>query len=281
MRAVPLAEALATEPEALALRSLAPVTIAVLDSGVDATHPDLVGRVVDAVRVELVEGKPAIVHASIHANNDSFGHGTAVASIACKVSPNARIIDVKVLGDGRLGTGAALIAGLRYAVQQRVSVVNMSLAATAEFAARLHALCEQAYRQGQVVVAATRNMPLADHGFPAELSSVVSVDQGKLESLYRLYYRRSHPIEYVAHGDEVVVAAAGGGYTTKTGTSFATPAVSGLCALWLGAFPELRPFEVKALLKAFSTEPSVDSGRASGNNEGASTLATSDTPRVR
>jgi subtilisin len=271
---LPLAEALATEPEALAQRSLAPVTIAVLDSGVDATHPDLAGRVIDAVRIELVDGKPAVVQGSPTANNDAYGHGTAVASIACKVSPNARIVDVKVLGEGRLGTGAALIAGLRYAVQQRIPVVNMSLAASAEFAARLHALCEQAYRQGQVIVAATRNMPLTDHGFPAELSSVVSVDQGKLESLYRLYYRRAHPIEYVAHGEEVPVAAAGGGYTTKTGTSFATPAVSGLCALWLGAFSDLRPFEVKALLKAFSTE-------SSAHNEGASTGATSDSRAVR
>jgi subtilisin family serine protease len=254
VRTIPLAQALAIEPEELARRELGPVTIAVLDSGVDGTHPDLAGRVIDAVRVELVDGKPAVVRASPSENNDSYGHGTAVASIACRVSPNARIVDVKVLGDGKLGTGAALITGLRYAVSQRYSVVNMSLAASAEFAARLHALCEQAYRQGQVIVAATRNMPLADHGFPAELSSVVSVDQGRLESLYRLYYRRSHPIEYVAHGDEVVVAAAGGGYTTKTGTSFATPAVSGLCALWLGAFAELRPFEIKALLKAFATE---------------------------
>lgn len=274
MKIVPLAQALATEPEELARRSLAPVTIAVLDSGIDGTHPDLVGRVIDAVRVELVDGKPMIVQGSASQNNDSYGHGTAVASIACKVSPNAKIVDVKVLGEGKLGTGAALIVGLRWAIQQKISVVNMSLAASAEFAARLHALCEQAYRQGQVIVAATRNMPLADHGFPAELSSVVSVDQGKLDSLYRLYYRRAHPIEYVAHGDEVAVAAAGGGYTTKTGTSFATPAVSGLCALWLGAFPELRPFEVKALLKAFSVEPEE-------NNEGASGKTTSDTPAVR
>ncbi len=253
-----LAQALIAPPESLVDRPLEPVTIAVLDSGIDCTHPDLAGRVIRAVRVELVDGKPAIVEGETDSNNDVYGHGTAVASIACGLSPNAQIIDVKVLGEGRLGTGAALIVGLRFAIEARASVINMSLTAGPEFAGRLHALCEQAYRQGQVVVAATRNMPLADHGFPAELSSVVSVDQRRMESLFRIHYRRTHPIEYAAHGEEVTVAAAGGGHTTKTGTSFATPAVSGLCALWLGAFPGLRPFEIKSLLKAFATESDAE-----------------------
>jgi subtilisin len=269
-----LVDALLVPPEQLAQRSLAPVTIAVLDSGVDGTHPDLAPRVEHAVRVELIDGKPTIVETHTGQNNDSYGHGTAVASIACHISPNARVLDIKVLGDGRVGTGAALLMGFRYALERRAAVINMSLAANAEYAARLHTLCEQAYRQGAVVVAATRNMPLSDHGFPAELSSVVAVDQSRMESLYRLYYRRGHRIEYVAHGEEVTVAAAGGGYTTKTGASFATPAVSGLCALWLGAFPGLRPFEVKALLKAFAIEPD-------GEDKGASALGSGDTQRER
>ena len=58
-----------------------------------------------------------------------------------------------------------------------------------------------------------------------------------------------------APSDEVTVAAAGGGYTTKTGTSFATPAVCGLCALLVGAFPDLRPFELKTLLKKNAKPP--------------------------
>jgi len=51
-----------------------------------------------------------------------------------------------------------------------------------------------------------------------------------------------------------VVAAPGGGETTMTGTSFAAPAVTGLCALLVGACPDLRPFEVKSLLRAFSIQ---------------------------
>ncbi len=266
-----LARALAIPPASLAREPLREVLVAVLDSGIDGTHPDLRGRVLESVRVELAQGRPVLVAAQSDENNDAYGHGTAVASVLCKVSPNARILDVRVIDGGRVGAGTALLAGLRYAVQRRVAIVNMSVAANAEFAGKLHALCEQAYRQGQAIVAATRNTPLTDHGFPAELSSVISVDQGRTRSLFDWYYRQAHPIEYVAHGENVVVAAPGGGYTTKTGTSFATPTVSGLCALWLGAFADLRPFELKSLLKAFSAEPE-------GRIEDASPSPSRDTP---
>ena len=55
-------------------------------------------------------------------------------------------------------------------------------------------------------------------------------------------------IEFRARGEDVRVAAMGGGYTTMTGTSFATPTVSGICALLRGAYPDLQTFEVKAIL---------------------------------
>jgi len=116
----------------------------------------------------------------------------------------------------------------------------------------LISLCEIAYRQGQVVVASKRNMPLVDNGFPAELSSCIGVDSTRMEAALNLQYRAGDPIEFIAHGEEVLVAAPNGGYTTKTGTSFAAPAVSALCALMLGTWPALRPFEIKTLLLKWS-----------------------------
>jgi subtilisin len=59
----------------------------------------------------------------------------------------------------------------------------------------------------------------------------------------------------VAPGENVTVAVPGGGYTTKHGTSYATPAVSALCAVLLGAFPGLLPFEVRAALKHHALQP--------------------------
>ena len=238
--------------EDLAARQLDPVEVAVLDSGIDTTHPDLKGRVAAAYTIELVNGDSEIRERDLGVNPDKLGHGTAVASIIAKIAPNARIIDYQVLGPQDLGASAAVIAALRDVLARRPRIANMSLAVTAEFATRLLPLCEAAYRQGQVLVAAKRNMPLVDYGFPAEFSSCISVDIDSFPTSFHLRYLEDHRIEYAANGEEIVVAATGGGYTVKTGTSFATPAISGLCALMLGAYPGLRSFEVKAALKAFA-----------------------------
>lgn len=249
-----LARALRQRLERLPARRLAPIDVVVIDSGIDARHPDLAGRIAAAFIVEMNGGSARVAEHPPDSDADLFGHGTAVASIVASVAPNARIIDVRVLGADNAGTGDALVAGLALAVERRWPVINMSLACKASFAGRLHELCEQAYRQGQTVVAAKRNMPLVDNGFPAELSSCISVDRARFRSFFELRYRPDEPIEYVARGELVRVAAQGGGYTVKTGTSFATPAVSGLVALLLGADPSLRSFEVKALLKAHADE---------------------------
>jgi len=106
----------------------------------------------------------------------------------------------------------------------------------------------------QVVVAARRNMPLNDNGIPAEFSSCIGVDSDRFASPFAFRFRSHHPIECTAQGEEVTVAVPGGRYSVQGGTSFATPTVTGLCTLLLGAEPELEPFEVKSLLKAMVHE---------------------------
>jgi len=212
----------------LTSRPLEPVSVAVIDSGIDATHPALAGKVIKAYAVEKVGAEFKVVQGHVPENADLYGHGTAVGSIICGLAPNARLIDIRVLDTLNVGSGEALLAGCNYAVTQRIRILNMSLAAKAAFAPKLHTLCETAYRQNQLVIAARRNMPLTDDGFPAEFSSSIGVDLGKLLSQFHLKFRPDHAIEFIAHGEEVTVAAAGGGYTTMTGTSFATPAISGI-----------------------------------------------------
>jgi subtilisin family serine protease len=249
----PLARALLERLEDLRGRALAPVEVAVIDSGVDATHPDLAGRVRAAFAAEIGKGR-AEIHAQAQGeNHDVFGHGTAVASIVAKQAPNACIVDYRVLNADNTGAGDALVASLDHAVSRGCRVVNMSLAAKREFGPKLLPICERAYRDGIVVVAAKRNMPLADLGYPAEFATVVSVDRASFPTLTTVRYQPRSVIEFVGHGDDVIVAAPGGGYTTKTGTSFATPAIAGIVALLLGGHPELRPFEVKSLLRALAS----------------------------
>jgi subtilisin family serine protease len=239
---------------ALQRERLAPVTVAVVDSGVDATHPELRGRVTQAARVEPAGKIHRVVKVAVPRNADVYGHGTAVASIICRIAPNARILDVRVLDPSNVCSGDTLIRGFRHAIESRARVINMSLAASAAFAASLRDLCETAYRRNQLVVAARRNMPLTDEGFPAEVATCIGVDNKRLPSQLQVLFRQEGVIEFAAHGEDVMVAAPGGGTTRLTGTSFAAPAVSGICALLVGACPDLRPFDVKTLLRAFATQ---------------------------
>ena len=68
-------------------QTLEPVTVAVVDSGIDATHPQLAGRIAQAFRVVPAGKKQRIVKGPVPRNADVYGHGTAVASIICRIAP--------------------------------------------------------------------------------------------------------------------------------------------------------------------------------------------------
>jgi subtilisin family serine protease len=249
-----LERALSVPIDALAKGELQPVTVGVLDSGIDGSHPDLAGRVVTATVFEAdAEGNVTARAEDPAANNDIYGHGTGVASIIGRIAPNTRFIDFRVLGGNNRGSGEALLAGFEEAVKSGAQILNMSLAASEKYVPRMNVLCEDAYRRGVTIVAARRNMPLQDEGYPASLIPCVGVDnEGEGPEARWLY--RNDVIEYSANGENVPCAAHGGGYTTMTGTSFATPIMAGFVALLFGAYPGIRPFEVKAILKAMSAD---------------------------
>ena len=233
----------------------APVAVAVLDSGVDGSHPDLAGRIAGSVAVEFENGKPVLREKCPSDNNDGFGHGTAVAGVIASIAPNAQIYDVRVLSRKPDVAAEILLAGFEHALGQPWRLINMSLAASPKLRPRLIELCERAYFQEQTVVAARRNLSIEDDGLPASLSSCIGVDQGKYDSPFDYVFRRRNPVEFEARGEHVVVLARGGGYTTVTGTSIATPTVCGLCALLLGAYPERTPFELKTALRDLAKSP--------------------------
>jgi len=250
---VNLSEALGTGFSSLRERELAPVAVAILDTGIDSSHPDLRDRVIHAFEVERVGRRFRIAQRSIPANNDRLGHGTGVSSTIAAIAPNARLVDIQVAGADKVGSGEALLAGFRFALECGFPLLNMSLACHRRFLEPLTKLCEAAYFRNQIIVAARRNMPLIDDGIPAELSSCIGAQDDRFPTPYQLRFRDRHPIEFGAHGDGIVVAAPGGKYTLQTGASYATSTLTGLCALLLGAFPELTPFEIKSILKAHAS----------------------------
>ena len=248
----PLQQAMKIPPEQLTEGELRAVKVGVLDSGVDGAHPELLGRIKRAfVSTEHDDGSFVLIERSPQDNNDRYGHGTAVAGIIAATAPNTEIDDFCVIPASGVGSGEAMLTAFRAAIDGDARILNLSLACKAKFAAELNKLCETAYRRGKVVVAAKRNQPLVDLGFPAEFSSCISVDIATEGAFKNLSYLSQPPIEFAAAGADVPALAPGGLYTRVTGTSFATPAVAGICALLLGHVPQLSVFDLKALLRHF------------------------------
>jgi subtilisin family serine protease len=246
---VSLSEALGTELSSLRDRELASVGVAILDTGIDSSHPDLRDRVIHAFEVERVGRRFRVAQRPLPGNYDRMGHGTGVSSTVAAIAPNARLIDIQVVGADQVGSGEALLAGLSFALECGFPLLNMSVACHRRLLEPLTELCEFAYFRNQVIVAARRNMPLIDNGIPAEFSSCIGAQEDRFPTPYQLRFRDRHPIEFGAQGEGIVVAAPGGKYTLQTGASYATSTLTGLCALILGAFPALTPFELKTVLK--------------------------------
>lgn len=248
-----LISALKTVPPSLSDAELLPVKVAVIDSGIDATHERCLGRV-EKSWLYRSDGSGHFTEVSgLPVNNDRGGHGTAVAGIICAIAPNASIIDIGVLDEHGVSNGASLIEAMRLALRSGARIINMSLNCIRKYKYELNELCEEAYRNGQIVVAAKRNIPLVDDlGFPAEITSCISVDLCGKGNPYDFSYTGTPPIEFAAHGESILAPKSGGGYIYLSGTSFATPIISAMIALMLGKHPNLTVFEIKALLKYFA-----------------------------
>jgi subtilisin len=218
--------------------------VAVVDSGIESGHP-LVGEVEEAVVVTGAPGEePTIADDD---QGDVCGHGTACAGIIRSLAPDCRLVSVRVLGAGSTGSGRLLIAGLRWAIERGVDVINMSLSTTkADFAGILHDLTDEAYFNNTIVVASAHNMPV--QSFPWRFSSVLSVGSHELDRSDAFFYNPSPPVEFFARGVDVEIAWTGGSRVRSTGNSFATPHITGLCALIRAKHPELTPFQVKSVL---------------------------------
>jgi len=222
------------------------VRVAIVDSGIEADHPALGGMVRGHVAVQEQQGQ---VSYDDSPHDDAFGHGTACAGIIHSIAPEAELFSVKVLGSSLSGSGGMFAAGLRWAIEHDMHVLNLSLGTTKrDFYAVLHELADAAYFGGKVLVTAANNFP--QPSFPSMYASVISVacHDGKDPLVY--YYNPAPPVDFGAPGIDIHVPWRGGGYINTTGNSFAAPHISGIVALILSKHPGLTPFQVKTVLRA-------------------------------
>jgi subtilisin family serine protease len=234
------------------------VRVCLLDSGVDADHP-LVGGLDRSM--DVIKGADGDLAVTPTEAEDAAGHGTACASIIRSVAPAAALTSVRVLSGGRHGSGAALLAGLAWAIEEGFDVINMSLSTTkTDTRDALRDLSDAAYFRRCVIVASAHNMPVTSYPWP--FPSVISVASHDNPNPMTYYYNPSPPVEFYARGVRVPVAGPGRRQLLSTGNSFATPHIAGMCALILSKHRSLTPFQLKSVLYLAAENVAVPEGGA-------------------
>jgi subtilisin len=220
--------------------------VAVIDSGVDATHP-MVGGVVRAIAVERDPDAESGIRFVDEPHDDLYGHGTACASVIRRMAPGVELLSVRVLGANLKGSAFAFAHGLEWCIEHDVHLVNLSLSTGNEdYAETFWELLDQAAYRRMLVVSALNNE--RKRSIPSEFAGVFSVACAPGRDPERILFNPSGPAEWGAVGIDVEVAWSGGGTMTATGNSFAAPVIAGHLARILGAHPGITPWQARTIL---------------------------------
>ncbi|MDP9366918.1 MAG: S8 family serine peptidase [Chloroflexota bacterium] len=271
------------------------VVVAVIDTGVDAAHPALAGRVLGS-GWNVFENSPDTSDVGNGVDDDDdgsvdemTGHGTHVSGIIGQVAPDTAILPVKALDSDGVGDAFFLAAGIYYAIDSGASVINLSLSSTQNTRVVAEAVAEAA-SAGIVVTAAAGNLDRAQPPeYPAvddNALGVAATDASDLKSAFSNY---QGALDISAPGTDIVSAIPGGGYAYWSGTSMATPFVSGAAALVIGAGMGGREQLVQTAAPLDGLNPSyagllgagrVDAAAAVGCGTSATTTETSESTTV-
>ena len=198
------------------------ITIAVLDTGVDYTHPDLQGHLANN-GYSPIDGGDGM---------DANGHGTFVAGIIAYVAPQAKILPIRVLDANGQGSLSSIIKGSQYAILHGATVLSESFSTTTSLKT-LNDLVNQATKTyGVTFVAAAGNDNSTTPTYPAALDAVVGVaatDQTNCKASFSNY--GDNFVALAAPGTNIYSTFLNGGYGVASGTSFSTPIVAGAAAL--------------------------------------------------
>lgn len=226
--------------------------VAIIDTGISRSHPDLAGVVVG--------GFNALDPKNPEAWDDDQGHGSHVAgTIAGKrdgkgvvgVAPMAKLYAVKVLDKDGNGGYSDVIAGIEWAVSRGIKVANMSLGAD-EGSEALKRAVAAATKAGLTIVAAAGNSSGGPVGYPASYPETIAVSASDINDNLSDFSSVGPEVDFIAPGTKIKSVNKDGGYMDLSGTSMATPHVAGLAALAV-ARGASTPAAVRAMLKKAST----------------------------
>ena len=212
------------------------VKVAVLDSGVESSHPKLASlRLSDDVAVVENDGEFKAVDGG---GGDLFGHGTEVCDIIHRLAPAAEIGSFRVLGEQCRSRSAMVRIGARLALERGYDILNCSFGCSRED----HVLyykdwVDEAYLHGAHIIAACNNEHYARREWPGHFPSVITVDFTGTDA-EALHYRRGTLVEFLAAGQDIAVAWRDGAMKRVTGSSFACAHATGLLARLISAQQE-------------------------------------------
>ncbi|MES2209391.1 MAG: S8 family serine peptidase, partial [Chloroflexota bacterium] len=211
--------------------------VALLDTGVDASHPDLSGQLVAGT--SILDGSAGTA--------DPNGHGTWMAGIIAAATDNGTgiagigyagvsIMPVTVLDSAGLGTDSDIIEGIVWAVANGADVINMSFS-NPGYSAALQAAIDYAWANDVVLVAAVGNDGLGSATFPAGDRGVIGVSNTNQADALNASSNYGPAVFLGAPGTDIVTTALGGGTTSVTGTSASSAEVAAAAALLRAADP--------------------------------------------
>jgi len=219
------------------------VTVALIDSRVDAKHPDLAGVI--AGEFDAVGGTSAP-----HAHGTGMAGAIAAHSKLIGVAPKVRLLAIRAFageGDSAKGTTFSILKGLDWAASHDARIVNMSFAGPAD--TMLHDMIAKAHAKGIVLIAAVGNAgPKSPPLYPAADREVIGVTATDADDKLLPQANRGPQVAVAAPGVDILAAAPDGQYEITSGTSVATAHVSGVAALLLARDPNLKPDALRRIL---------------------------------
>jgi subtilisin family serine protease len=239
---------------------LSNIVVAVLDSGVNAAHPDLATRILPGYDFVFNDPDPA----------DDFGHGTAVCGTIVAAGNNdagvagvafgCRVLPVKVMDAAGVAYYSAIAQGIHYAVDAGARIINLSIAGSSP-SSTLQDAIDYAWDHNVVVVAAAGNNADNVPQYPAACEHVIAVSATEPGDTLASFSSFGNDIALSAPGDTIWTTQRdpANPYGAWRGTSFASPIVAGVAALVLSANPLLSSTQIVSVL-----EQSADDAGAPG-----------------
>jgi serine protease len=242
--------------KALQLAGKNSVTVAVIDTGLDMKHPDLKAQLLPSYNavnpanpgVKDLHGTHVAGIIGATANNGVGAHG---------INPNVKILPIDVF-NGEMGASDYVIAqGILYAIEKGAKVINMSLGGYFN-SPILEDAVKKAIDAGITVVAAAGNDSTDMYSIPASYEGVISVGATDSKNQLAQFSNYGPSVDLVAPGVDVYSSVydptKGASFAELSGTSMASPVVAGVASLILSKYPNLKPYEVEAILERTATD---------------------------